>query len=218
MIHLEKVTKYFEAKKGRKYLLKDVTMTIPSGVNLGILGLNGTGKSTLLRMLGGIDFPNRGRIISDVEFSWPLGLSGGTQGSLTGRENAQFICRVYNKSEQEIEETLAFILEFTELGGYFDMPVKTYSSGMKARLGFATSLAFDFDYYLIDEVLSVGDPKFKLKAKAAMDDLMYKRNFLLVSHSLPVLKQMCDSGIVLTDGRLLYFEDINEAVGYYQTL
>ena len=193
-------------------------MTIPSGSNLGILGLNGAGKSTLLRMLGGIDYPNSGTIDSDVEFSWPLGLSGGTQGSLTGRENAQFICRVYDLSVQEMNQTLDFILEFTELGAYFDMPVKTYSSGMKARLGFATSLAFDFDYYLIDETLSVGDPKFKLKAKAALSDLMHKRNFLLVSHSLPVLKQMCDSGIVLSNGRLSYFDDITEAIDEYQSL
>jgi capsular polysaccharide transport system ATP-binding protein len=218
MIHLEKVTKYFEVKKERKYILKDVTMTIPSGTNLGILGLNGAGKSTLLRMLGGIDFPNSGRIESDVDFSWPLGLSGGTQGSLTGRENAQFICRVYSLSEQEIEQTLNFILEFTELGSYFDMPVKTYSSGMNARLRFATSLAFDFDYYLIDETLSVGDPKFKRKAKAALDDLLRKRNFLMVSHSLPVLKQMCDSGIVLSNGRLSYFDDIRQAIDAYQSL
>ena len=218
MIHLEKVTKYFEVKKERKYILKDVTMTIPSGTNLGILGLNGAGKSTLLRMLGGIDFPNSGRIESDVDFSWPLGLSGGTQGSLTGRENAQFICRVYSLSEQEIEQTLNFILEFTELGSYFDMPVKTYYSGMNSRLRFATSLAFDFDYYLIDETLSVGDPKFKRKAKAALDDLLRKRNFLMVSHSLPVLKQMCDSGIVLSNGRLSYFDDIRQAIDAYQSL
>ncbi len=218
MIRLDRVTKYFAVKEERKYILKDVSLTIPGGVNLGILGLNGSGKSTLLRMLGGIDFPNSGRIESDVDFSWPLGLSGGFQGSLTGKENAQFICRVYNRSEREIEETLAFILEFSELGPYFDMPVKTYSAGMKARLSFGTSLAFDFDYYLIDEVLSVGDPKFKKKAKAALDDLLHRRNFLLVSHSLPVLKQMCDSGIVLADGCMSYFGDINEAIGCYQSL
>ena len=161
MIRLQNVTKYFETKGDRKYILKDVTLTIPSRTNLGILGLNGTGKSTLLRMLGGIDFPNRGRIESDMNFSWPLALGSGFQGSLTGKENAQFVCRIYDLSEAEIKQTMDFILEFTELGDYFHMPVKTYSSGMKSRLNFATSLAFDFDCYLIDEVLSVGDPKFR---------------------------------------------------------
>ena len=149
MIRLENVTKYFEVKAGRKYLLKDVTLTIPGGFNVGILGRNGAGKSTLLRMLGGIDFPNSGRIDADVDFSWPLGLAGGFQGSLTGKENAQFICRVYSRTEAQLQETLNFVLEFSELGHYFDMPVKTYSSGMRSRLAFAISMAFDFDYYLM---------------------------------------------------------------------
>ena len=218
MIQLENVTKYFEVKAERKYLLKDVTLTIPGGLNVGILGRNGVGKSTLLRMLGGIDFPNSGRIDADVDFSWPLGLSGGFQGSLTGKENAQFICRVYSRTEAQLQETLNFVLEFSELGNYFDMPVKSYSSGMRSRLAFAMSMAFDFDYYLIDETLSVGDAIFKKKCQAALDDLKKKRNILMVSHGMPILKQMCDSGIVLEDGRLNYFEDINDAIACYQSL
>jgi len=218
MIQLLNVTKYFEVKGRRNYLMKEITLSIPERTNVGILGRNGAGKSTLLRMLGGIDFPNRGRIVADVDFSWPLGLAGGFQGSLTGRENAQFICRVYSRTEQELKETLDFILDFSELGDYFNMPVKTYSSGMKARLAFATSLAFDFDYYLIDETLSVGDPKFRQKCKAALNDLVQQRNFLLVSHAMPVIKQMCDSGIVLSDGQMTYFDRIGDAVAHYQTL
>jgi len=218
MIQLKNVTKYFEVKAGRKYLLKDVTLTIPGGLNVGILGRNGVGKSTLLRMLGGIDFPNSGRIDADVDFSWPLGLAGGFQGSLTGKENAQFICRVYSRTENQLKGTLDFVLEFSELDHYFDMPVKTYSSGMRSRLAFAMSMAFDFDYYLIDETLSVGDAIFKKKCQAALDDLKKKRNILMVSHGMPILKQMCDSGIVLEDGRLNYFEDINDAIACYQSL
>ncbi len=218
MIQLKNVTKYFEVKAERKYLLKDVTLTIPGGLNVGILGRNGVGKSTLLRMLGGIDFPNSGRIDADVDFSWPLGLAGGFQGSLTGKENAQFICRVYSRTENQLKGTLDFVLEFSELGHYFDMPVKTYSSGMRSRLAFAMSMAFDFDYYLIDETLSVGDAIFKKKCQAALDDLKKKRNILMVSHGMPILKQMCDSGIVLEDGRLNYFEDINDAIACYQSL
>ncbi len=217
MIRLENITKYFIVKGKRKYILKDITLTIPDRINVSILGRNGAGKSTLLRMLGGIDFPNSGRIEADVAFSWPLGLAGGFQGSLTGKENAQFVCRVYSRTKNQLKDTLKFILDFSELGHYFDMPVKTYSTGMKARLAFATSLAFDFDYYLIDETLSVGDVKFRKKCQAALDELKKKRNILLVSHAMPVLKQMCDSGIVLSDGRMTYFEDIQQAIECYQS-
>jgi capsular polysaccharide transport system ATP-binding protein len=218
MIRLEKVTKYFEVRGGRKYLMKDVTLTIPDHRNVGILGRNGAGKSTLLRMLGGIDFPNQGKIVADVEFSWPLGLSGGFQGSLTGKENAQFIGRVYSRSDEQLKETLNFVLDFSELNGYFDMPVKTYSSGMKSRLAFAMSLAFDFDYYLIDETLAVGDAIFKKKCQTALDDLKKRRNILMVSHSMPMLRQMCDCGIVLEDGSLSYYEKIDDAIACYQAL
>jgi capsular polysaccharide transport system ATP-binding protein len=218
MIRLENVTKYYSVKGKPHYILKDITLSIPVGTNVGILGRNGAGKSTLLRMLGGIDFPNKGRIEAAVDFSWPLGLSGGFQGSLTGRENAQFICRVYSRTAREMEETLDFTFEFSELGAYFNMPIKTYSAGMKARLAFATSLAFDFDYYLIDETLSVGDPQFRKKCTDALNDLLNRRNFLLVSHALPMLKKMCDSGIILADGQMTYFDDVNDAITYYQSL
>jgi len=218
MIQLLNVTKYFEVKGRRNYLLKDITLTLPGNMNVGILGRNGSGKSTLLRMLGGIDFPNKGRIEADVDFSWPLGLAGGFQGSLTGKENAQFICRVYSRKDRELKKNLNFILEFSELGAYFEMPVKTYSSGMKARLAFATSLAFDFDYYLIDETLSVGDTKFRKKCEDALNDLIKRRNFLLVSHAMPVLTQMCDSGIVLEDGQMTYFDNISDAIAHYRTI
>ena len=140
-----------------------------------------------------------------------MGVTSGFQGSLTGKENAQFICRVYSKSDAELRRTLDFINEFSELGRYFDMPVKSYSTGMRARLGFAMSLAFEFDYYLIDETLSVGDQKFRQKCTAALKNFSTKRNILLVSHNMKVLEQMCDSGILLKDGEFTYFEDIREA-------
>ena len=215
MIRLSNVTKYYDVKGRRKYLMRDVSLTIPSCINVGILGSNGAGKSTFLRMLGRIDFPNKGRIVSNKKISWPLGLTSGFQGSLTGKENAQFICRVYSKSDSELRRTLNFINEFSELGQYFDMPVKSYSTGMRARLGFATSLAFEFDYYLIDETLSVGDQKFRQKCTTALKNFSTKRNILLVSHNMKVLEQMCESGILLKDGEFSYFEDIREAVKAY---
>jgi capsular polysaccharide transport system ATP-binding protein len=217
MIRLENATKYFDVKGERKYIMRDVTLTIPSNISVGILGCNGAGKSTFLRMLGGIDFPNSGRIVSEHHFSWPLGLAGGVQGSLTGKENAKFVCRVYSRTESELNDTLQFVQDFSELGRYFDMPVKTYSSGMRARLGFAMSLAFDFDYYLIDETLAVGDARFKEKCRQALEKLKESSNILLVNHNPQPLRQLCEAGVVLDDGQLTYFDNIDDAIKFYQT-
>jgi len=218
MIVLENVTKYFKTKHGKKYILKNVTMTIPEDTNVGILGVNGTGKSTFLRMLGGIDFPNGGKIFSDKSFSWPMGLAGGFQGSMTGQQNVKFVARVFGKDVKEINKIIDFVKDFSELGDYFDMPIKIYSSGMKSRLNFGLSLAFDFDYILIDETLSVGDARFKKKSKEALMKKIEKSNVLMVSHSMNDLKSICDVGIVLNNGEIAYYEDINEAIKIYQEL
>ncbi len=218
MIVLDNVTKFFKTKKGKKYILKNVSMTIPEGVNVGILGVNGAGKSTFLRILGGIDFPNSGRVISNKTFSWPLGLAGGFQGSMTGKQNVRFVARIFGKSEEEIKEIIEFVKDFSELGDYFDMPIKTYSSGMKSRLNFGLSLAFDFDYILIDETLSVGDSRFKKKSKEALMKKIEKSNVLMVSHSMSDLKNICDVGIVLNNGKISYFDDINDAINVYKEI
>lgn len=140
MIELMNVTKYYKTNKGIKYILKDVSIKIPSNKNIAILGSNGAGKSTLLRMLGGIDYPDKGIIRSKNNFSWPMGLSGGFQGSMTGRQNVKFVCRIYGENEDHIKDAINFVKEFSELGDYFDMPIKTYSSGMKSKLSFGLSL------------------------------------------------------------------------------
>lgn len=217
MIKLENATKYYDVKGKRNYIMRDVTLTIPANTSVGILGRNGAGKTTFLRMLGGIDFPNSGRIVSEHHFSWPMGLTGGVQGSLTGKENAKFVCRIYSRSEDEMKEMLRFVKEFSELGPYFDMPVKTYSAGMRARLGFGLSLAFDFDYYLIDETLSVGDTKFREKCKQALNKVKATRNILLVNHNAQALRQLCEAGVVLEGGQLTYFDDIDDAIRFYQS-
>ena len=218
MIRLDNVTKFFKTKKGKKYILKNVSMTIPEGVNVGILGINGAGKSTFLRILGGIDFPNSGKVISNKTFSWPMGLAGGFQGSMTGRQNVKFVARIFGRDNKEIKEIIEFVKDFSELGDYFDMPIKTYSSGMKSRLNFGLSLAFDFDYILIDETLSVGDSRFKKKSKEALMKKIEKSNVLMVSHSMNDLKNICDVGIVLDNGNIKYFDDINDAIKIYQEL
>jgi len=218
MIKLENVTKYFKTEGEKKYILKNVNVTILDGVNLGILGRNGAGKSTFLRMLGGIDFPTSGEINSVNSFSWPMGLAGGFQGSMTGRQNVKFVARIYGKNEQQIEQIISSVQEFAEIGDYFDMPIKIYSSGMKSRLSFGLSLAFDFDYLIIDETLSVGDQNFKEKAKKALEKKIEHCNVLLVSHSMGDLKRLCDSGVVLNEGELHYFERIEDAIKFYHEL
>jgi len=215
MIELKNVTKYFKTKEGKKYILRDVSFTIPSGVNIGILGRNGTGKSTIMRMLGKIEFPNRGSIESSNTFSWPLALKGGFVANMTGRANVKFVCRLYGKSNKEMNEIIAFVKEFSELKDYFDMPIKTYSSGMRSRLGFGLSLAFDFDYMLIDETLSVGDKRFKKKAKNALLKKIENCNILLVSHNMKTLRELCEAGIVVNNGKMSYFENIEDAIDEY---
>jgi len=218
MINLYKVTKYFTTNVGRKYILDNVTITIPESTNIGILGRNGAGKSTIMRMLGNIEFPNSGEIVSNKTFSWPLGLGGGFVGNMSGRANVKFVSRLYNKSESEIEEIINYVKEFSELGDYFDMPIKTYSSGMRGRLSFGLSLAFDFDYMLIDETLSVGDAKFRKKSKDALFKKIQKCNILLVSHDMKTINELCDSGIVVDSGQMYFFDDIKDAVKEYEKI
>ena len=218
MIELKNVTKYFKTSKGKKYILKDANLIIPSGTNIGILGRNGAGKSTIMRMLGRIEFPTYGEIISDNTFSWPLGLGGGFVGSMTGRANVKFVCRLYGRGPKEIKKIIDFVYNFSELKDYFDMPIKTYSSGMKSRLSFGLSLAFDFDYMLIDETLSVGDARFKQKSKEALMKKIEKCNVLLVSHNMKTLKEICDSGIVVNGGEIKYYENINDAIEEYEEI
>jgi capsular polysaccharide transport system ATP-binding protein len=218
MIELRHVTKYFKTPRGKKYILNNVSQVIPSHHNVGILGRNGTGKSTLLRMLGGIDFPDSGIISSQSTFSWPMALSGGFQRNMTGLQNVKFITRIYGKTPEEIDRIIASVKEFSELKNYFYMPINTYSSGMKSRLSFALSLAFDFDYLLIDETLSVGDKNFKQKSKKALQQKIESCNVLLVSHSMSTLKEICDVGVVVNNGQMHYFDDISDAINEYEVI
>jgi capsular polysaccharide transport system ATP-binding protein len=218
MIELKNVTKFFRTKHSRKYILQDVTMTIPSGKNIGILGRNGAGKSTIMRMLGQIEFPNKGTISSPNTFSWPLGLSGGFVGNMTGVANVKFVCKLYGKDKHETKEIIKFVREFSELGDYFDMPIKTYSSGMKSRLSFGLSLAFDFDYMIIDETLSVGDARFKKKSKEALLKKIESCNVLLVSHDMGTLREICDAGIVVNNGQIEYLDSIEDAISQYENI
>lgn len=216
MIRIENLSKSYPTPQGRHYVFKDLNIELPSGKSVAIIGRNGAGKSTLLRMIGGIDRPDSGRIITNSTISWPVGLAGGFQGSLTGRENVKFVARLY-AAKGELKEKVAFVEEFAELGKYFDMPIKTYSSGMKSRLGFGLSMAFKFDYYLVDEVTAVGDARFKQKCAELFKERHKEASFLMVSHSLNSLKEFCDVALFVgRDNKFNYYQNIDDAINAYK--
>lgn len=216
MIKIENLTKSYRTPTGRHYVFKDLNIEIPSGKSVAFIGRNGAGKSTLLRMIGGIDRPDSGKIITNKTISWPVGLAGGFQGSLTGRENVKFVARLYAKQE-ELKEKIEFVEEFAELGKYFDMPIKTYSSGMRSRLGFGLSMAFKFDYYIVDEVTAVGDARFKEKCAQLFKERHKETSFLMVSHSLNSLKEFCDVAIVFKNSYIIgYYENVQSGIDEYK--
>lgn len=215
MIKIENLTKSYKTPKGKHYVFKNLNIELPSNKSIALIGRNGAGKSTLLRMIGGIDRPDSGRIITDKTISWPVGLAGGFQGSLTGRENVKFVARLYAK-KSELKDKVAFVEDFAELGKYFDMPIKTYSSGMRSRLGFGLSMAFKFDYYLVDEVTAVGDARFKKKCADLFNERHKDSSFLMVSHSLNSLKAYCDLALYVGRNNESYlFDNIDEAIKHY---
>ena len=219
MIEVKNLTKsYLHHKGGRKYVFRDLSFTIPSDRNVAIIGRNGAGKSTLMNLLAKVDTPDSGEIITDKSISWPVGLSGGFQGSLSARENVKFIARTQGFRGDALREKVRFVEEFAEIEEYFDLPVKTYSSGMRGRVAFGLSLAFEFDYYLVDEAMSVGDAHFKKKASDAFKDKVGKANIILVTHGMTQVRTMCDLVLVLHGGKATLYDDIEEGIKVYQNL
>jgi len=216
MIELKSVSKYYATPSGRHYVLNNVSFVIPDQAHVGVLGPNGAGKSTLMRLLAGVDSPNKGEIIRTGSISWPMGLANSMQGSLTGKENAKFACRIQGTPARDIEDIVIGIRAFSELGDYFDMPVRTYSSGMKARLNFAIAMAFSFDCYIIDELTAVGDKNFREKSAKTFQDKKNSASFIKVSHNLGELKSDCNMGLVLHKGTATMFDNIEEALSVYE--
>ena len=196
-------------------MLKNLNLTLERGQKLGILGRNGAGKSTLVRLMSGAEPPSSGKIIRDMSISWPLAFSGGFQGSLTGIDNLKFICRVYGADYQKVRD---YVEDFAELGKYMYEPLKSYSSGMRARLAFGVSMAIDFDCYLIDEVMAVGDSKFIKKCQIELLEKRKDSSMIFVSHSYQMVKRYCDSASVLDRGQLYQFDAIGLAYRYYSKL
>ncbi|HXC68072.1 MAG TPA: ABC transporter ATP-binding protein [Nitrospiraceae bacterium] len=216
MIIVDDVYKRYRSDHGMgKWVLQGVSFTIPPKLNVGLVGRNGAGKSTLLRLIGGIDMPTRGLIERRCRVSWPMGFGGGLATSLTGRQNAKFVCRIHGH-EEDLQDRLRYIEDFAELGESFDEPIKTYSSGMKSRLQFGLSLAFDFDVYISDEITATGDAAFKEKAAAAFQALSDRAGLIMVSHGEGTLKEFCKAGIWLHEGRAYWFDSISDALSEYK--
>ena len=217
MISVEHVYKRYHTHNAQSsdWVLRDIDFHLPKGISLGVIGGNGVGKSTLLRLIGGMDAPDRGQVKRHCRVSWPIGLTGGFQGSMTGRQNVKFVARIHG-NEQRIAEVVDFVQAFAEIGNAFDEPIKTYSSGMRSRLAFGLSLAFDFDLYLSDEATATGDASFKAKAKQAFHERVARANLIMVSHSEGILRDLCQAGLWLRAGEGLWFDDINDALKAYQ--
>ncbi len=199
----------------RKQVLNGLDFHVDPGERVALLGRNGAGKTTLIKLIGGVEMPTSGRIRREMTVSWPLGFGGGFQGSLTGYDNARFIARIYGADYRDIRE---FVEDFSELGRQLRMPIKTYSSGMKARLAFALSLAIEFDCYLIDEILMVGDQNFQRKCHVELFDKRGDRALIFASHSTGMVRDMCSRALVLHGGNGTMYSDIDQALAIYDAL
>jgi capsular polysaccharide transport system ATP-binding protein len=217
VFELRNITKSYLTPKGRRHVFRDLSLKIPADKNIGLIGRNGAGKSTLVRLLGGADVPDSGTIATNKSISWPVGLSGGFQGSMTGRENIKFVSRVYGAVGDAMRAKVAYVQNFAEIGSWIDEPVKTYSSGMRSRLAFGLSMAFDFDYYLIDEVMSVGDAQFKRKCAEVFEERLKKSKVVLVSHNMPEIQKLCDVVLLVRDGGVQIYDDVAEGIKAYQS-
>lgn len=214
MIRITNLVKCYKTRHGERVILDHINLTVMPGEKVGILGRNGSGKSTLIRLISGAEQPTSGSVYRGMSISWPLAFSGGFQGSLTGMDNLRFICRVYGV---DAESRIDFVQDFSELGKYLYEPLKTYSSGMRARLAFAISLGIDFDCFLIDEVVAVGDRRFHEKCQIELFEKRKDRAMIIVSHQPEQIVSHCQKAAVLHDGNLHSFENVTQAYEYYQT-
>lgn len=215
MIRFDNVSKAYKDKKFIKRVFNNLNFTVERGESIGIVGANGAGKSTLMRLIAGVEPPSSGRITRTMSMSWPIGYSSALQSSLTGADNTRFIARIYNRSEEEL---LKKVEDFAQLGPYLYQPLGTYSSGMQARLAFGLSLTIDFECYLIDEVLSAGDERFRKKAELAMIERRERASLIMISHDLGTLQRYCTRGAVLYGGALTFFDSVSEACEVHYSL
>lgn len=215
MIRFENLTKSFWVQGERKVVIDNLSLTLPTGKSLALLGRNGAGKSTLMQIIAGTMAPDSGRVVSDGTISWPVGFGGSFHRDLTGAQNTRFIARIYGV---DTDSLLDFVADFSELGKHFNMPVRSYSAGMRSRLAFGVSMGIRFDTYLVDEVTAVGDARFKRKSRTVFRERMKTSSAILVSHEMSQVREFCDAGLVLEHGRIRYFEDLKAAIDYHRML
>lgn len=215
MIQLNNVFKFYRKHGVTKVVLNHVSTVFDTTRSYGLLGVNGAGKSTTLRLIGGTELPNSGSVRRSVRVSWPVGFGTGFHPLMTGRENVHFVARIYGA---DIRKVVNFVEEFAELGDYMDVPVKTYSSGMGARLAFGLSMAIEFDVYLVDEVTAVGDARFAKRSEEVFEQRRKNAGLIVVSHSMGTIKQYCDCGGVLVEGQLFMFDTVDKAIELYNRL
>jgi capsular polysaccharide transport system ATP-binding protein len=215
MIELDNVFKFYRNAGFVKIVLDHVTTRFEPGRSYGLMGVNGAGKSTTMRLIAGTELPNSGRVTRGVRVSWPLGFSGGFHPLMTGRENVKFVARAYGA---DIAKTLDFVEDFSEIGDYIDVAINTYSSGMMSRLSFGMSMAIEFECYLVDEITAVGDARFQEKCRLAFEARRKNADLIMISHSMETIKSYCDRGVVLVDGQMILFTSVEGAIGAYQRL
>lgn len=214
-VRMINVVKEYETPVGVKRVLDGVSLEVRQGEKLAVLGRNGSGKSTLVRLLGGVEKSTSGKIERDLFMSWPLGFSGGVEGAMTGMDNIRFICKLYDKP---VDEVTAYVDDFAELGRQLYVPVGDYSSGMRARLAFALTLAIDFECFLIDEVTAVGDQRFQRRSHEELFEKRADRALILVSHDIHAIRSYCEKAMVLKGGRARVFDDLDLAISIYASL
>jgi capsular polysaccharide transport system ATP-binding protein len=207
MIELDTVTKIYNIKNVQKTILSEVSYVFEDKQNVAIMGSNGVGKSTIMRLMAGIELPTSGAIVRDEKVSWPMGFSAGFNGTMTGVENVRFVSRIYG---EDTERVLSDVQEFAELGPSIDLPIATYSTGMKARLAFGLSLAVRFDCYLIDEITAVGDLRFKRKSEAALKKRISDARVIMISHSEKTIRDYCDHGILVYRSKFYHYDDLDQ--------
>lgn len=215
MIELRGLTKTYILRGRRKVVADNLNITFPTGVAVAILGRNGAGKSSLLKMIAGTMDPDEGEVLSDGTISWPVGFAGSFHPELTGIQNVRFIARIYGVDSDDLTH---FVRRFAELGDHFNLPVRTYSSGMKSRLAFGTSMGIKFDTYLVDEVTAVGDASFRHKSEDIFARRMKKSGAIMVTHAPGQVRRLCQNAAVLEAGKLHYYTDIEEALAHHKEL
>jgi capsular polysaccharide transport system ATP-binding protein len=215
VIRLHDVSKFYRIEGYRKIVLDNVTCNFAPGYSYGLLGVNGAGKSTMMRIMAGTELPNVGRVRRTVRVSWPLGYAGGLHPGMTGRENLRFVARAYG---EDVKRVVEFVEDFAEIGHYLDAKVRTYSSGMLQRVAFGLSMAVRFECYLIDEALSAGDARFQQRCRAEFEQRKANADVILISHDMGAIQQYCERGMVLSGGKLHYFDNVDDAIALYKQL